>query len=228
MNQAEADLRTEIVQACRVLDYFGIVEGFGHVSARIPGSSHVLITPRKALGLVEDADLVEYTLDGQQVGEGRPPLEAAMHLAIYRRRPDVSALCRGHPRCVAAFASAAEPIHVAHGFGANLGHTVPVFSEPFLAMNPDAGEGVAAALGDGDGVLLRGNGMIVTGQSVPHAAVKAIFLEEMAQVQLMARAAGMVPKEYTPEEAAGRNANDRVHEPIRAWEYYVAKVEGRM
>jgi ribulose-5-phosphate 4-epimerase/fuculose-1-phosphate aldolase len=217
-----SDVRDEIVQACRVLSHFRMVEGFGHVSARL--GDHVLITPRKALGLVTSIDdLVELDQHGQQVGgQGSPPLEVWMHLAVFQRRPDVMALCRGHPRHVAAFASAAEPIHVAHGFGANLGSTIPVHPVPYLVTSREDGQAVADTLGAADGVIIQANGMLVTGQSVANACVKAIFLEEMAQVQLLARAAGLQPRAYSPAEATRRNGDDKVHEPIRAWEYYVA------
>jgi HCOMODA/2-hydroxy-3-carboxy-muconic semialdehyde decarboxylase len=145
-----------------------------------------------------------------------------MHLAVYRRRPDVGALCRGHPRHVAAFASAAEPIRVAHGFGANLGALVPVYTQPFLVTTWDLGNGLAEALGSGEAVIIQANGMLVTGRSVPDACVKALFCEEMAQVQLLARAAGFEPRAYTPQDATRRNGADKVHEPVRGWEYYVA------
>ena len=39
-----------VLAACRVLTFFRIVEGFGHVSARV-GTDRVLITPRRAIGL---------------------------------------------------------------------------------------------------------------------------------------------------------------------------------
>ena len=150
-----------------------------------------------------------------------------MHLTVFRRRPDVRALCRGHPRHVAAFASAGQPIHVAHGFGANLGAVVPVHRVPYLVISREDGQAVADSLGAGDGVIIQANGMLVTGESVANACVKAIFLEETAQLQLLARAAGLQPKAYSPEEAARRNGDDKVHEPIRAWEYYVAAAEQR-
>jgi ribulose-5-phosphate 4-epimerase/fuculose-1-phosphate aldolase len=222
-----SDVREDIVQACRVLSHFRIVEGFGHISARV--GDRIVITPRKALGLVRSAEeLVELDAQGQQVGgQGSPPLEVWMHLAVFQRRPDVMALCRGHPRHVAAFAAAAEPIHVAHGFGANLGSEVPVHPVPYLVTSREDGEAVAGTLGAADGVIIQANGMLVTGQSVANACVKAIFLEEMAQVQLLARAAGLQPKAYSPEQAARRNGDDKVHEPIRAWEYYVAAAEQR-
>jgi L-fuculose-phosphate aldolase len=225
-----AELRAEVVTACRVLAHFKIAEGFGHVSARVPGSERILMTPRRALGLVTEAELVELELDGRQMaGGGKPPLEVAMHLAVYRRRPAVMAIARGHPRHVAAYACAGRPLEVAHGFGANLGPVVRVFEQPFLVTNPEMGEGVADALGDdAEAVILQSSGMLAVGQSVAHACVQALFLEETCEVQLMAEAAGFAPRRYSPEGAARRHGDDRVHEPVRAWEYYVAVANGRV
>ena len=224
-----SELRAEVLTACRVLTHFRIAEGFGHVSARVPDSDRILITPRRALGLVTEVELVELDPDGRQVGgDGRPPLEFAMHLAIYRRRPDIKAMARGHPRHVAAYACSGEPLKVAHGFGANLGHVVPVFGKPVLVANAERAEGIVDALGDAQAVILQSNGMLAVGESVPHACVQALFLEETAQVQLLAEGAGFTPGYYSREEAALRHGDDRLHEPLRAWEYYLAVVEGRI
>jgi ribulose-5-phosphate 4-epimerase/fuculose-1-phosphate aldolase len=222
------ELRAEVLTACRVLTYFRIAEGFGHVSARVPGSDRILITPRRALGLVTEAELVELDPGGRQVaGDGTPPLEVAMHLAVYRRRSDIMAMARGHPRLVAAYACSGEPQKVAHGFGANLGHVVPVFGKPVLVANAERAEGIVDALGDAQAIIFQANGMLAVGQSVPHACVQALFLEETAQVQLLAEGAGFTPRYYTPEGAALRHGDDRVHEPLRAWEYYVAVADGK-
>ena len=223
------ELRAEVLTACRVLTHFGIAEGFGHVSARLAGGERVLITPRRALALVTEPELVELDLDGRQVaGEGRPPLEAAMHLAVYRRRLEIMAIARGHPRHVAAYACAGEPLKVAHGFGANLGSVVPVFGQPYLVASAERAEGIADALADSQAVIFQSNGMLAVGQSIPHACVQALFLEETAQVQLTAKSAGFAPRFYAPRDAARRHGDDRVHEPVRAWEYYVAAAEGKL
>jgi ribulose-5-phosphate 4-epimerase/fuculose-1-phosphate aldolase len=223
------ELRAEMLTACRVLHHFRIVEGFGHISARIPGTERILMTPRRALGLVTEAELIELDLEGRQVaGEGRPPLEVPMHLAVYRRRPDVLAIARGHPRHVAAYACAGQPLRVAHGFGANLGAVVRVFEQPFLVASREMGEGVADALGDSEAVILQSNGMLAVGQSIPHACVQALFLEETAELQLLAAGAGFTPRFYSPEGAVRRHGDDRVHEPVRAWEYYVGVVEQKL
>ncbi len=227
--EAAADLRAEVVNACRVLSHFKIVEGFGHVSARIPDSERILMTPRMALGLVTEEDLVELNPDGSQIaGSHRPPLEVPMHLAVYQKRPDVHAIARGHPRNVAAFACAEAALEVAHGFGANLGHVVNVYGEPVLVKDLEMGRGVAEALGESEAVILRANGMLAVGQTVAHAAVQALFLEETAELQLKAMQAGLKPKTYTKEMAARRHGDDRIHEPIRAFEYYLAVAEGRL
>lgn len=221
-----AELRAEVITACRVLTHFRIAEGFGHVSVRVPGTNRLLITPRKALALVNDAELVEIDGEGRKLaGAGDPPLEVMMHVCVYRRRPDINAIARGHPRHVAAYACAGQPMRVAHGFGANLGAVVPVFDQPYLVASVEMGEGVAATLGDGEAVILQSNGMLAVGQSVPHACVQSLFLEETAELQLIAQAAGFTPRFYTPEGAARRHGDDRVHEPVRAWEYYVAIAE---
>src|SRR5262245_48534739 len=96
------ELRADVIAACKVLNHFRMVEGFAHVSARV-GADRVIITPRRALGLVTEPELVELDFAGEQhAGEGRRPLEWAMHLAVYRHRPDVKAIARAHPRNVAA------------------------------------------------------------------------------------------------------------------------------
>ena len=152
-----------------------------------------------------------------------------MHVAVYERRPDVMGIARGHPRHVAAYACTGAPLKVAHGFGANLGPVVRCTREPFLVVDKMLGGQVADTLGtDAEAVMLHSNGMLAVGQSVPHACVQALFLEETAELQLAAEAARLAPRYYTPEGAARRHGDDRVHEPIRAWEYYVGVVEGRI
>src|SRR4030095_7155500 len=108
---------------------------------------------------------------------------ARSFLALSRGGRAVRASARGPPRHVAAYACAGEPLKVAHGFGANLGTEVRVFAQPFLVANREMGDGVADTLGDGAAVILQSNGMMCVGQSIPHACVQALFLEETAELQ---------------------------------------------
>ena len=51
-------LRQDIVSACGILSGKKLVEGFGHLSARIPNSELFLLTPRIGLALVKESDLL--------------------------------------------------------------------------------------------------------------------------------------------------------------------------
>jgi ribulose-5-phosphate 4-epimerase/fuculose-1-phosphate aldolase len=224
----EARIREDVFAACRVLVGEGLVEAYGHVSARLPGFDRFVVTPRYAPSLLRGPeDLLVVDLDGRRVkGEGDPPLEVWMHTEVYRRRPDVGALCRTHSFAATAWSTLGEPLRPVHGFGAFLGVEVPVFPTPFLITTPELGQGVADSLGDREAVLLRGNGQLVVGRTVAEACVKAIFLEQSARLHLAARAAGR-PVVWTAEEVARRTGPDVPYDHFgRAWNYYRSKHAG--
>ena len=62
------------------------------------------------------------------------------------------------------------------------------------------GAGVARALGPGRGVLLKNHGIVVTGASIEEAVIGTIMLENGAQVQLLAEAAGDPAPEFPRED----------------------------
>ncbi len=60
-------LKKDVVSACRILSRQKLVEGFGHVSARIIDSDRFIITPRISLALVTEAELLTMNLNGEVV-----------------------------------------------------------------------------------------------------------------------------------------------------------------
>ena len=60
----------ELVTANRVLANEGIVDSFGHVSARHPDNpQHYLLSRARAPERIERDDIVEYTFDGTAIDE---------------------------------------------------------------------------------------------------------------------------------------------------------------
>lgn len=223
----EDEIRSDMAIGCRVLSRRGLVEGFGHLSARLEDGV-VLITPRKALLLVEPDEIVRLDPDGRQTGgTGAPPVETPMHLAVYRSRADVGAIARTHSPAAAAFAAMGRPIRPVHAFGTHLGDEVPVYPDISLVSTIERGNAVAGALGPGDAVLLRGNGTLVTAPTLVEAVMRAIWLEESALLQWRIGAMGGEPIPFTHDEVARRRVMDMPHEPIRAWEYEVATLDRR-
>ncbi len=57
-------------------------------------------------------DMVITDLEGAKLSGWRnPSSELAMHLLIYRRRPDVNAVCHAHPPVATGYASAGIPLN---------------------------------------------------------------------------------------------------------------------
>jgi ribulose-5-phosphate 4-epimerase/fuculose-1-phosphate aldolase len=226
MTSEDTDLAAQMVTGCTILSEQGLVEGFGHLSARLSGN-RILMTPRKALALVQEEELLTLDLEGKMLaGEGRPAVESAMHLAIYRHRPDVQAIARTHSRACAVFAVTDRPVRAVHRFGSHLGAEVPVFPDFTLVGAQALGDRVASFLGDRQAVLLHGNGTLVTAPTLVEAVTRAIWLEESATIQLAAISAGLEPRYLTADEAQRAAAMDMPHEPIRAWAFYAALAAG--
>ena len=92
------DIRDDLVAGNRILAHFGVVDAYGHVSARDPQNpKQFLLSRSRSPELVDRDDIVTYGLDGEPAvaGESRPGyLERYIHAGIYAARPDVQ---RGRP-----------------------------------------------------------------------------------------------------------------------------------
>jgi ribulose-5-phosphate 4-epimerase/fuculose-1-phosphate aldolase len=198
---ADDDVRHTVAATARMLARAGLVEAFGHVSARVDhrarasasepvgGDLRVAITSVRPLGSAVAGDVVVCDRDGvPRAGPGDElPLETALHLAIYRARPDVWAICRGHPPSVVVWGTGTAELPLRHGLGALAGQTVGVHPDIDLVTDHEQGTAVARTLGDGHAVLLRANGALAVGADLPEAATRLYFLEERARVALAAR-----------------------------------------
>lgn len=109
MSSIETQLREELTHYCRVAYQRQLVSGTGgNLSARLPGTDRVLITP-SAVSLRECTpdDFILVDLDGEKVA-GRADLVASkevfLHTAVYAARPDVQAISHLHPPYCILFA----------------------------------------------------------------------------------------------------------------------------
>jgi ribulose-5-phosphate 4-epimerase/fuculose-1-phosphate aldolase len=220
-------LREDVALANRIAHRTGMVTAFGHVSARVPGTDTFLIPPRTSPMLAVAGGLLTVDLDGRVVdGAGEPNSELWIHAGIYTARPDVGGVAHVHaPACV-VLGQVGHTVRPLHNFGAVAGE-VPVFERVGLIRSRALGDSVAAVLGPGRAMLLRGHGANVADGDVRRAIVVACFLEEAARLQVEALAAAGGDEArlrfYDAEEA------DRLREELdtpasmeRAWEYYSA------
>ena len=79
----------------------------GNLSVRLD-ENHILATPTSMCkGMMKPSDLVVVDMEGRRVGGRRDvSSEIAMHLLIYRLRPDVQGVVHAHPPTATGFAAA--------------------------------------------------------------------------------------------------------------------------
>lgn len=219
-------LKKDVISACRILSRQKLVEGFGHVSARIPDSDRFIITPRVSLSLARESQLLTMNLNGEVVeGSDTPPFEAWLHAAIMKAKPRVNAITRIHARAANIFSVTDRKLEPVHNHGSFFAGGVPVFNTPDLIASERLGTAVAATLGDNPAVLLRGNGQVTVGRTIPEAVMMAIYLEEAAEILFGALQIGK-PIPLTLDESAKRQVE--ALPPVdmeRAWNYFKNLVE---
>jgi len=218
-------LKQDIVSACRIVSQQKLVEGFGHISARIAGTDHFLITPRIGLALVKKTELLTMNLAGAVIDGAQPaPFEAWLHAAIMKAKPRVNAIARIHARGANIFSVADRKLEPVHNHGSFFAGGVPVFSKPDLISNQTLGTEVADALGDQPAILLRGNGQVTVGRTIPEAVMMAIYLEEAAQILYGALQIGTpIPLTLTENQQRQTEALPPV-DLERAWRFFKRQV----
>src|SRR5215204_1820723 len=140
-------LKTDIISACRILSQQKLVEGFGHISARIGDSDLFILTPRISLALVKKHELVTMNLAGEVVeGNAAAPIEAPLHAEIMKAKPRVNAVTRIHARVANIFSVTDRRLEPVHSHGGFFAGGVPVYAKPDLIVTAKLGAEVAQIL----------------------------------------------------------------------------------
>lgn len=182
----EATARDTVVATARMMSRAGLAGAFGHVSVRCGGGFVITSTLPFAIASAEEAIPVADLRQLPEAGAG-VPLETPMHAAVYQARPDVDAICRGHPPAAVAWGVGTEELPLLHGLGALAGVTVAVHPDVDLIGTASQGAAVAETLGAASGVLLQANGCLCVGATPLEAVTRLFFLEERARVAIEAR-----------------------------------------
>ncbi|HUQ24284.1 MAG TPA: class II aldolase/adducin family protein [Burkholderiales bacterium] len=108
---ADSNVREDLARVCRVLAHHQMIDLWGHLSLRVPGSDRVLVTPRFSKQNlprgIAAADLLVCDSSGAVVeGHGQPPARLSTDLAIYRANPQRTACAFAAPRFAMAAAIA--------------------------------------------------------------------------------------------------------------------------
>ena len=185
-------LKDKMVMVAKVLQHQGVIDGYGHITARLP-DDHILSTPHMPPGKVAVRDLIILDADGKKLdGFGEPNGETAMHTSIYKARADVQCILHYHADEVIAVAATGQEIKVIANCGVQFYRGTPIYDSPVLIRNESLGDKVAQTLGDKVAVLLRGHGGTVVATNLDQLLRLGLDLVRSAKLQIMAAPLGPV------------------------------------
>jgi len=189
-------LKEDIACAYRILAEHGVIDAYGHVSARSDRDPNRYIMARHlAPELVTEDDLIEYDLDSNPIDDnGRESVrERFIHGEIYNARPDVKAVVHNHSPSVVPFSITGAKMRGLFHMAAFVGDGLPNFENrkaqkgtDLLVKTPYLGRALAKTLGGAPAALMRGHGSVTVGETLPRAVGRSVYLEMSAQMQLQA------------------------------------------
>jgi len=167
-----------------------VVSSDGNVSIRLDENT-VLATPTMTCkGRMTEGDLALTDMEGKPLGDKRASSELAMHLLIYRERPDIKAVCHAHPPHGTAFAVAGLAIDK------------PILSEVILTLGcvplTDYGtpstdeltEAMKPFVKHHNALLMANHGAVAYGGDLWQAFDRLETLEHTAKIAILAKALG--------------------------------------
>lgn len=187
----EQTARRDLIKICQLMyERSYVVSSDGNVSVQL-NDGRILATPTMTCkGRMTD-DLIAITdLEGRSLNDRRASSELAMHLLIYRERPDVKAVCHAHPPHGTAFAVAGLPIDQ------------PILSEVILTLGcvPLAEYGTPSTeeLTDAmrplvkhhNALLMANHGAVAYGADLWQAWDRLETLEHTAKIAILSRTLG--------------------------------------
>ncbi|MGJ4943060.1 class II aldolase/adducin family protein [Bradyrhizobium sp. HKCCYLS1011] len=237
INTVPRELLDDLVVGSRILADLGVVDGFGHVSARHPTNpKHFLMSRSLAPALVTADDIMEFDENGEPVdARGRSIfLERFIHAEIYRARPDVMAVVHAHSLGVIPFANSKTQLKPMFHNAAFLAAGAPVWdigaafgATNMLVSNNAIGKSLATALGDKSIVLMRGHGDVAVGSAVKVAVFRAYYTDVNAKLQAQALGLGSDVTYLSPEEGTKADAVNMVIMD-RVWNLWKLRVQTLM
>lgn len=190
--KSERQHREDICRFGRRLHDIGFVAATdGNLSVRLDHDA-VLATPTgMSKGMMEPEDLVVVDMNGRRAtGRRDVSSEIAMHLLVYKLRPDVRGIVHAHPPTATGYAAAGIPLNQA------------LVSEVVIALGcvplakygtpgtPELTDGLKPLIPHHDAVLMANHGVVTYGEDLLKAFMKMETVEHFAKISLVTHMLG--------------------------------------
>jgi L-fuculose-phosphate aldolase len=188
----EHESRLEIIRIGKLLHDRGLIAATdGNISVRLNENS-VLITPTCiSKGMMATEDLVVVDMHGRRLcGFRDVSSEIAMHMTIYRMRPDIYAVVHAHPPTATGFAACGLALDQA------------LISEVLLSLGDvplaryatpgtsELSEALEPFIPEHDAVLMANHGVVTYGGDLMQAYLNMETVEHFAKIALVVKQLG--------------------------------------
>ena len=186
----------DLVIASRICVEHGVIDAYGHVSARNPENPNTYFISRDlAPELITQADILELDMESKPIKSDSPRSynERFIHSEIYKARPDVHSIVHNHSPTVVPFSCTNCELRPIFHMAAFIGLGIPNWDireaelgTDMLVRNSMHGKSLADKLGSHPAALMRGHGSVVVGEKIQIAVGRTIYLEQNAKMQYQA------------------------------------------
>lgn len=189
----ETQMRHSLVQFGKMLHAQGFVAACdGNLSVRLDGCRFMVTPTGVSKCMMQMENMVIVDAAGRRLsGNRKPTSEIAMHLTIYKMRPDIGAVVHAHPCTATAFASAGialdEPL--CSEIVASL-ETIPLAPYATPGTN-ELSESLKTYIPGHDAILMANHGVVTYAEDLLHAYLKMEMVEHFAKIALAARQLGI-------------------------------------
>lgn len=186
-----SDVREELVKCGARIVQAGLVAGAGgNISAR-DGDIIWMKPSGLAMDEMTTADLcaMDLATGRQKSGPHKPTSEVNMHLAIYRAREDVAAVCHTHSPWASGVISAGVELKPMFAeFVVDLGRVGTV---PYITPTTgDLAKAVGAEVKDHDTLFMINHGVLAVGKTMKQAYFRCMVVEDAGKSMVAAAVVG--------------------------------------
>jgi L-fuculose-phosphate aldolase len=163
----------------------------GNVSVRLD-RRRILATPTSmSKGWMRPSDMVVVDPQGRRLAGRRDvSSEIAMHLLIYRLRPDVQAVVHAHPPTATGFAAAGMALNVPLVCEVVIGLGSIPLAEYGTPGTPELTKSLEPLIPQYDAILMSNHGVVAYGADLEQAYMKMETVEHFAQIALVTHLLG--------------------------------------
>lgn len=163
----------------------------GNISLRISDELFVITPSSTDKGRMKWREVGIMTIQGKNLTpELKPSIEHEMHLSIYRKKQEVSAIVHAHPLFASAYTAMRCKINTNLTAEAKAICGDPGFVEYALMGTSKLASLVAESIVTNDILLLENHGILTTGSSLLQAFDKLEVLENAARMTMIVELAG--------------------------------------